>query len=371
MTPLQLYSIRSHHDISTLLQLACLKHTGQYLPLNCSNSTAWTYTEELIPVEFADGDPVSYTAKYRGKFNPYADNLLSNPFKSISDTHPIQHKIMRAVLHAELGEAFIRKVSINDIIRALTNSNHESGLTVEEREALIWARGKIIQQSESLREADHNFYNTIADDNCARGSLPYRHQTQLQICLSMLSLFNPRLKTVLEKLNAEEKPITKKIQKILKFWEKAGKPQTQYENGAHVVVYPPTPQSQRQSRSDPICVYLKRDLSYGTLITRMPQSSRWAKRDTLGDKSIQDITTQAGHPMVKKNTWYPWFIFYSTYNQTDENQWGSPSRFKDAHDQRSSTKTNWWEFIKKESGIYIPEDKSKHEQRLIQSILSQ
>tara|TARA_R110002096_G_scaffold3706_1_gene18294 strand:- start:3863 stop:4426 length:564 start_codon:yes stop_codon:yes gene_type:complete len=187
----------------------------------------------------------------------------------------------------------------------------------------------------------------------------------------MLSLFNPRLKTVLEKLNAEEKPITKKIQKILKFWATAATPQTQYENREHVVVYPPTPKTQLQSRSDPICVYLRRTLNWSIPTAQYPQSLEWANRDTLGDKSIRDITTMAGHPMVKKNTWYPWFIYYSTYNQTDENRWGSHSRFKDAHDQRSSTKTNWWEFIKKESGIYIPEDKSKHEQRLIQSILNQ
>jgi len=279
---------------------------------------------------------------------------------------------MREVLHAELREVFIRKVSINDIILTLTGYNHDCGLTVEEREALIWARGKIIQQSESLLEADHNFYNAI--NELSGGSLPYRHQTQLKVCLSMLSLFNPRLKTVLEKLNAQEKPTTKKIQKILKFWAEWLVPQTQYENGGDVVVYPPTPQSQRQSRSDPICVAWRegyRCFSQHNHFGSSPQSSKWAKRDTLGDKSINDITTQAGHPMVKKNTWYAWFIYYATYNHTDENRFRGGSRFKDAHNQRTSAKTNWWEFIKKESGIYIPEDKSKHEQRLIQSILNQ
>jgi len=355
MTPLQLASIRAHDDITTLLQLACLKHTGQYLPLNCGNSTAWTFTLEIAPD--------TYEGKRRGKFNPYVDNLLTNPFKSLSDTHPIQHKIMREVLHAELREAFHEKVSIDDIIKALTNSDAEvGGLTEDERRALIWARLKIIQQSEFLLESEPTFYEWINEGTHQRHPT-YNNKRILILALTMLALINPSIDTVMKKLNAKLSPSTIKIQKKLSWWRANTDDQFTYNHNTDTTtkVYPPTPKTQKQHRSDRADIAI-RDRFYPS---PMPASHPYGKRDSLGDKCINEITTCSGCPIVKKDTWYAWFIYHATYNHK------AADDLSYAHRKRSTQKINWWDFIKKESGEYKPPNKSKHEERLIQSILSQ
>ena len=340
-------------DTMTLLQLVCLKHTGEYLPTNFCNSTAWSYT-------LKDG-------KKQGKFNPYADNLLTNPFKTLTDTHPIQQKIMREVLHSELKQVFTFKVEIADIYAGMIGIDFRCLLTPDEIQALCWARKTILSQSGCGRYLIHNtnrdipyWYIWLRDDltelevtDIANNPTRRRNfghgwgESHLVLCLSMLT-HNPRIKSVLEKFYADTDGKIKQLQKIVKGWATIVTTDHNYKDWI----------IEREVRKwrDKILPH-----RHG-----FPHCSAKGSRVSLGNYCIVNrIETGYGVPPVKRDTWLYWFmwkIIYDKYNQEE---------FNYAHRKRTNAKVNFWEHIKKDSGKYIPPDKSKHQERLVTSIIQQ
>ena len=342
-------------DTMTLLQLACLKHTGEYLPISWSNSTAWSYT-------LKDG-------KKKGKFNPYADNLLTNPFKTLTDTHPIQQKIMREVLHSELKQVFTFKVEISDIYAGMIGIDFRCLLTPDEIQALCWARQTILNQSDYLlrsisREVVYWYIwlnesltqrevANIANHPRQRRNFGYGWgESHLVLCLSMLT-YNPRIKSVLEKFYADTDGKILQLQKIVKGWARCDKEHVSVANYKDWII-------EREIRK-----WRDKSLPYGA--RDYPHCCDRGSRVTLGRyyNIYHNLQTAYGIPPVKRDTWLYWFMWKIIYDNH------SVEDIRLAHRKRTNAKVNFWEHIKKDSGKYIPPDKSKQQERLVTSIIQQ
>jgi len=334
----------------TLLQLACLKHTGEYLPSNIGNSTAWTYT-------LKDG-------KKKGKFNPYADNLLTNPFRTLTDTHPIQQKIMRNLLHSELKQVFTFKVELEDIYAGMIGIDFRCLLTPDEIQALSWARVTILNQSDYLLRSvnrDIQYWYIwlnerlnqreiadIANHPRQRRNFGYGWgESHLVLCLSMLT-YNPRIKSVLEKFYADTDGKILQLQKIVKGWARLDKEYVSVANYKDWII-------ERE-----LAKWRNKQLP----TAGKPHSSLWGWRESM-NKNIYTLETGNGIPPVKRDTWLYWFMWKIIYDKH------TVEDIRFAHRKRTNAKVNFWEYIKKESGKYIPPDKSKHQERLVTSILQQ
>jgi len=342
-------------DTMTLLQLACLKHTGEYLPSNIGNSTAWSYT-------LKDG-------KKQGKFNPYADNLLTNPFRTLTDTHPIQQKIMRNLLHSELKQVFTFKVEISDIYAGMIGIDFRCLLTPDEIQALCWARTTILKQSEYLLELSRDtqlWYiwlneslnqREIADianhpTRCGRSFGRDWGKNFLIMSLSMLT-YNPRIKSVLDKFYADIDSKILQLQKIVKGWARLDREYVSAANYKDWII-------ERE-----VSKWRNRWVSYSiSKGYQYPYCSHAGHRETI-DGTFNNLQTGYGIPPVKRDTWLYWFMWKIIYDKH------TPEDIRFAHRKRTNAKVNFWEYIKKESGKYIPPDKSKHQERLVTSIIQQ
>lgn len=343
-------------DTMTLLQLACLKHTGEYLPSNIGNSTAWSYT-------LKDG-------KKQGKFNPYADNLLTNPFRTLTDTHPIQQKIMRNLLHSELKQVFTFKVELEDIYAGMIGIDFRCLITPDEIQALCWARTAILNQSEYLLELSRDIQlwyiwlnerlnqREIADiANHPRQRKSFGcdwGKNFLIMSLSMLS-YNPRIKSVLNKYFTDTPDKIEKLQKIVKGWARLDREYVSVANYKDWVIEREV--SKWRNKHLP-CGFVS---GYGY---KYPYCSHAGYRDSI-DGTFNNSQTAYGIPQVKRDNWLYWFMWKIIYDKH------TPEDIRFAHRKRTNAKVNFWEYIKKESGKYIPPDKSKHQERLVTSIIQQ
>ena len=333
-------------DIGTLLNLACLKHTGQTLPVNWGGSPEWSYTL----------DPDSPDKKI-AKYNKFASRLLLNPTIHISDSHPIEQKIKRAMITDEINKVFLVKITSADIWRAMKRPTH-AGLgdtfTSAQSLALKNIRDSMLPHINLLIDADGYDYSRgvcdkFKDDDCY--DPPTNHHYDKFIAIILVSnATNPYIREILKTMKADkEYNNTRSTKKILKIIGADGK------------------------RPD------------GEFVVRRPidNSQRYQKKAVFQGDKLSMVETMDSICPVSRKLWYAWWLI-TIATSTPEDRHRGVFRIRNirndniriSYRRRSNAKTDWWDYIKKESGSLALEqtdypDKETHEERLINSIFQQ
>mgnify|MGYP006908227332 FL=1 len=312
------------NDIGVLLNLACLKYTGCYLPSNAEAVKEWSYETDEFGIR-------------RGKFNPFADTLLTNPFRTAYDSYPIEHKIKRQLITDEIKEIAAKPITAGNILKVMCGKKIDLGFTESERYALIKARNNFIRFAEFVDTDGYNSkYDIINEKKYKELDNDERHgwTTWFRCALAM----NPDLATITEKYAADKlNKRKKKYREIRKAYKPVG-------SGSPEKIY--------SDKHEGVIGFEYGD--YG--LHRKPQR-------------IKDITTDALFPVVGKKHQSPWF-WYWVKNNTGREATYYRNELKRVNNKRSTNKFNWWEYIKKESGWYIPEDKTNHEKRVLTAIMN-
>lgn len=314
-------------DIGTILNLVCLKYTGQLLPVNWCGSPEWSYTT----------DPTDSQKKI-AIYNPFVSTLLRNPFQFISDSHPIEHQIKRSMINDQIKLVFKKTITLDAIESAMKGKYpHFEGcdsLTPMECQNLRDI------QLQLLCSHAHDLFEPI-NDVCQRGALDrvmlsnedlprYRsnaHEIFIHTIL-LANSHNPYIRSILHTMTLESTPSK---------WLKR-------------------------------CRRISKRCSY-EFFSSINFNGRHKDRPEFGGQDWGDITTQDGLCPIKREHWYPWWIISLTSDC--EKFYGRPIA-KYSHNRRTKAKINWWGYVKKESGCIIEyPDKEKHQERLVQSILAQ
>ena len=322
-----------------LLNLACLKYTGCYLPSNATPVKEWSYETDEFGIR-------------RGKFNPFADTLLTNPFRTAYDTYPIEHKIKRYLINTSILEAFAEPLTCCNLLRVACGVKINLGLTDKEVYDLIETRNNYIRFSEILTDLDksHYFPNNQYDIINEKKYEKLKIENNKHIFLQTLA-GNPKLASVLEKYaKSNTKDKTKRIVRLLKSTDNYTPIRRDDDRG-------------RFNKGD-IVGYRRRPNDW---ITKTPE-------DRLRLISTQDLI-----PKLKRSDWIDWFWIYTNYI-------GYPDRFiniKEVHRRRATNKVNWWGYIKdnsaklpelpenkKEWGEYKKKQRLDFEKKLVSSIMT-
>jgi len=320
-------------DIGILLNLACVKYTGQSLPSNAETITAWTWSNE--------------DAKRKGKFNPYVDNLLTNPFKVAYDYYPIEHKIKRSLINDAILNATSKTLTPQGLLKVMCGESFPPVLTSLEVRNLMITRNNFIQYAELLDGGQHycSFYDTI-NEKKYDDKFGYSDNEKFWIMIAS----NPQLKTVLDKV-ADGSKDRNKVKEILKRYKKGKYDYEEKYQGVNNAEY------HNNYRSN-------------------HQQSQY-------HQSIRIKQTRDDIPSVKQVDWMPWFWWYinSRDDYQQERYYGgvanSGSKLNLAHFKRSKAGgKNFWRIIADSSGKYnrkekSPQDKKDYEQRLVNCILTQ
>lgn len=328
------------NDPIYLVNLACLKHTGVTLPVNFNGSPEWSYTIELDGVR---------EGKKKGKYNPYKSTLLRYPFLSISDSHPLEQKIKRAMIVSELNEAFSPDIKYSHITGSLVGDINAIGVIPRwEINILTKIGGKIFAGDPSGLTHGHRYlYDMLIGRRGSPDALSDEDDSVISGYLADIIFYNkdrlPKtFKLLKDKLHpppskAKVKTITKK------FWTKTKivliNPTGTRAMGAHAL---------KQGKTN---------------IDRLLLNNR-ANRHNL-----RMISTKGDYPLTKRDTWLEFFSEYF------HNKSWFIHTLAEIHDKRSNTKVNWWGEVKKQSGRYDYRyahlKKKGYENRLMTSILNQ
>lgn len=340
------------NDPLTLVNLACVKYTGVPLPVNYNGSPEWSY-------KLVDG-------KKRAKYNPYKSTLLSNPFITISDSHPIEQKIKRNMIVGELNRMFGRDLHYEDILSSLCGKvghpfitddsvipwdermvlrmiglNYLSWHNINEGIVLPVRQWEFTIELDALNDADNY-------EELARVKLNDIHAASFKRNLNDIIIQNrDRLPQTYQLLVDRHRPDKEKIRKITERLYKET----------------PWPREVRGSLGE---VFGSSSLFCG--LTSIDKDKR-RSRESIGRALLNDISTNSDYPIVKKDTWWDWFYLYFNIGTYQEYTLPEVNR------KRSTKKVNWWGEVKKQSGKYDPRvyqhEKRNYNQRLMGSILNQ
>ena len=332
------------NDPIYLVNLACLKHTGVTLPVNFNGSPEWSYTIELVGEEL-DG---VREGKKKGKYNPYKSTLLRYPFLSISDSHPLEQKIKRAMIVSELNEAFSPDIKYSHITGSLVGDVNAIGVIPRwEINILTKIGGKILHTPVGERPLTHGhryLYDMLIGDR-----INYTDEDDAVISGYLIDIIfynKDRLPKTFKLLKdkLQPSPSKEKVKTITKkFWKKTKivliNPTGTRSMGAHAL---------KQGKTN---------------IDRLLLNNR-ANRHNL-----RLISTNGDYPLTKRDTWLEFFSEYF------HNKSWFIHTLAEIHDKRSNTKVNWWGEVKKQSGRYDYRatllKKKGYENRLMTSILNQ
>lgn len=324
------------NDIGVLLNLICLKHTGSYLPINTFNgSPEWSYI-------------VGDDGKKKAKFNLYAGNLLTNPFKVVSDSHPIEHTIKRHIIHDELLKIFKPTLRVADILMGCIGFNTRGLLERCEVEALVDIRSSYLSQSQfifdKLGHAQSQFYiwfnekiihnikphEDPADVIRQADYILTRRSDYKDILLTIIlaNAHNPIIWLLVNKLDGD-----KDIKRLKKKWGSLNGQHTWYD------------------------------------------SKRFNGVRGRATKLFDEITTGEYIPKTKKTTWLPYYyLLMSDATHTDNDGKYGESKLRRAHGKRKG----FWSYIKDNSEVWIVPDytdgyktkqKNQFEENHIKSII--
>ena len=338
------------NDPLTLVNLACVKYTGVPLPVNYNGSPEWSY-------KLVDG-------KKRAKYNPYKSTLLSNPFVTISDSHPIEQKIKRNMIVGELNRMFQRDLNYEDILSSLCDKvghpfitddnvipwdermvlrmiglNYLSWHNINEGIVLPNRRWEFTQDLDALNDADN--YEALA-----RVKLNDNYSASFKLNLNDIIIQNrDRLPQTYQLLVDRHRPDKEKIRKISER------------------LYKETPWLRLREREGDVMG--ASFLLCG--ITSIDKDKR-RSRMSIGRSLLNAISTNQDYPIVKKDTWWGWFYLYLNVGTYQE------ATLPEVNIKRSN-KNNWWGEVKKQSGKYDPRvyqhEKTNYKKRLMGSILNQ
>lgn len=317
-------------DIGTILNLVCLKHTGQLLPVNWCGSPEWRYI-------LTEGDNTPKRAIY----NPLASTLLRNPFQFISDSHPIEHQIKRSMINDQIKLVFQKTITFDAIENAMKGENPFTegceSLTPNQRYQLHKIRDGILRLSDKFKPInDLVGSRSEVTDRLALSNAdqPRYRSTYYEIFIHSILLANaqhtPHINDILNTMTLESDP----------------------------------PKWLRQCRRIVECC------GHDETLRGIQHRKRRVVRDSFGGRSWCDVSTREEFLCpIKREFWYPWLLIQIDNHNTHGYQ---RSQTRRSHNRRSTGKTNWWGYIKNESGSIIPyPDKETHEERLVKSILTQ
>lgn len=305
-------------DIGILLNLACLKYTGSYLPTAGGEKTSWTY--------ILDDD------KKKAKFNPYSGNLLSNPFKIEIQSHPIEQSIKRSLITDEIKQIFKKKITMTDIVIGMLGINIRELLSQTEITELVKIREGIIAQHEIMFSFDESFYIWI--------------NQRLPIKIGEL-IANPSTKTYEDVHNVFQCSVQGYIKGQIKFI---------LVSNAH----------------NPVILKLLKRYNNPDL---HPQRKKWnqaLKYHYCGllhsnqQHKLERLSTKQLLPPVKKSTWTDYFALTISPATNYRHQYRDINELLKVANAR---RTGFWDYVKKESGEYKPPEKENFEKRYYQSIL--
>lgn len=323
-------------DPLTLVNLACLKHTGCLLPVSCNGSPEWSY-------ELVDG-------KKKGKYNPYKSTLLRNPFVTAYDTHPIEQQIKRSMIVGEIKEIFKPDIRYIDILMALGGRpSDDNPIPLDERRDLrmiginylLWLMDDSGVTTEGMRPLAKIIDAIHTGDYRYDGS-----ETNFNsVVLNTLIFQNQdRLPKTFQLLRKKNNP-SKIKEKVLK---------------AHNRLHKKAVVRRQREAMGASC------LNQGVTTIDLHIRKDYRSQSVL---ELYTYSTNMSYPKVKKDDWWCWFYLY--FNCQDYCVLTLP----EVHQKRSNTKVNWWGEVKKQSGLYSPPAhqviKSGYEKRLMESILKQ
>jgi hypothetical protein len=287
------------------------------------------------------------TGKKRANYNPYAGRLLTNPFGYVSDSHPIEHQIKRAMITDELKSVVTPTLKLTHIAMGMMLKKSSYPISTFQaiklsqiRDSILAVRGA--HEGEDTSFSFRNFIMWLEGDGMDDPCRPFRLRNNGDLRANLLLILhanshNRYIKELCDIFGAQAHP-SKTRKKINRITKKKWRPMPQPEN-QHA-------DNQLDSNDLP-CL-------------------RYSQSRTCDGREFHQLVTQEAVPLVKRATWMPYF-WMSRNPQTSIN----PYQLRRANNRRSTPKINWWEFIKGQSGKYKPVDKSQHEQRLIASILNQ
>lgn len=300
----------------TILNLACLKYTGCYLPSNATPVKEWSYETDEFGIK-------------RGKFNPFADTLLTNPFRTAYDTHPVEHKIKRHLINTSILEAFAEPLSCDNLLRVMCGKKINLGLTDKEVGELIETRNNYIRFSELLTDLDRSYYfpNDQYDIINEKKYKKLKTENNKHIFLQTLA-GNPKLASVLEKYaKSNTKTKASRIVSLLRSTD----------------TFTPIRRADDRGR-----------YGEGDIIGYRRYPNDFQTR-TPGDR-LSKISTSDGFPKIKRSDWIDWFWIYTNFL-------GGRSCLTlfEVHRRRSNNQVNWWGYIKDNSAKLpeLPENKKE------------
>lgn len=339
------------NDPLTLVNLACVKYTGVPLPVNYNGSPEWSY-------KLVDG-------KKRAKYNPYKSTLLSNPFVTISDSHPIEQKIKRNMIVGELNRMFQRDLNYEDILSSLCDKvghpfiTDDSLIPWDERMVLRmiglnYLSWRNINEGIELPHQKHSFTQDLNDlydadnyEELVKVKLNTHYARSLTTNLNDIIIQNrDRLPQTYQLLVDRHRPDKEKIRKITERLCKES-PSASLRLAAGDVM----------GSSFLLCG-----------LTSIDKDNR-RSRMSIGRALLNDISTNQDYPIVKKDTWWGWFYLYLNVGTYQD------ATLPEVNRKRSTKKVNWWGEVKKQSGKYDPRvyqhEKTNYKKRLMGSILNQ
>lgn len=336
------------NDPLTLVNLACVKYTGVPLPVNYNGSPEWSY-------ELVDG-------KKRAKYNPYKSTLLSNPFVTISDSHPIQQKIKRNMIVGELNRMFQRDLQYEEILDALCGKvGHpllpdDSLIPWDERNTLRmiglnYLSWRNINEGIELLGHKRYFINDLWDLDDAGDyeelvKVKLRAHYASTILNDIIIQNRDRLPQTYQLLVDRHRPDKEKIRKITERLCKE----------SHWCSREP-PAGDVMGSSFLLCG-----------LTSIDKDKR-RSRMSIGRRLLNNISTANDYPIVKKDTWWGWFYLYLNIGTYQD------ATLPEVNRKRSTQKVNWWGDVKRQSGKYDPRvyqhEKTNYKKRLMGSILNQ
>jgi hypothetical protein len=329
-------------SIETLLNLACIKHTGIPLPCDADCVREWSYTLD------ANG-------KKRGKHNAFLGTLLHNPLASGLGQYPIEHAIKRSLITDSIKLVFGNCDITYDQICAVMRGAEDTAyvFTPAEKTALSLIRNTF-RQREYQRIRHHNGQRTAIKFAERQLDLSYGVRditNEEQDVIYILLLGNPALRRVLKDLcdaydTKSEKAKIKKLSKSARYHGQLDKGDRgdRFTHKDHGI-------NENYSGTYRAC---------------------WGENSDGTLRRFRDIEIRYGECPMKRDLWAQYF--YAVMSHKLQNN------IRQSHLNRSKQNVNWWRHVKEQGLLedthddftkeYYEDKAQKHQTKLIQSIMN-